>query len=202
MRLRTARQMWHDATLTNCRSSFDALIEIERLGVSVQSTVRCQSNEQIVHGVLAGHVLSVIDKLPRNVRAFGNYMYSAEPSRADMQAALYEVHNTACVRHGKISAAKRKAAIAVADAVLCAYRRRHQGGQSEGMDMFPTAESLREHVRITRGLSLDSRNWARDWGGFIEQCNAVCSELDGKALSPVGALLYLMKEDVDNMCGK
>lgn len=194
MRLKSARQVWHDATKTDCRSSFEALMEVERLGVHVQTTAKSHANDQIARSTIAGHVLSAIDKLPTHVRAFGEYMYSAEPCSYSAQVALYAVFNSAVVC-AKLNPAKKKAGLAIAAALLEAYRLRHQGGQSAGIVMFPSARALREHVQSKAGITLDARNWSRDWEAFVQGCTDACDELDARALSPIAALLYRIKDN-------
>lgn len=195
MRLRSARQVWHDATLTSCRSSFEALVEIERLGIRVQTTDISHAFGQIVHSVLAGHVLSAIDKLPSHVRAFGNAMYAANPSADDLDTARHMVFNMAYTTYNsRMYAKKYDKALYVAMAVFDGYRRRHQGGQSEGQDMFPSPKAFRAHVLDEYGVELPSERWGRDWKPFIGHCGRACDEMDRQALAPIGALLYRLKE--------
>lgn len=195
MRLSSARQVWHDATLTNCRSSFEALVGIERLGIRVQTTDISHASGQIVHSVLAGHVLSAIDKLPSHVRAFGNAMYAANPSADDLDTARHMVFNMAYTTYNsRMYAKKYDKALYVAMAVFDGYRRRHQGGQSEGQDMFPSPASFRGYLEDEYGVELPSERWGRDWEPFIEHCSRACDEMDRQTLAPIGALLYRLKE--------
>lgn len=195
MRLSSARQVWHDATLTNCRSSFEALVEIERLGIRVQTTDISHASGQIVHSVLAGHVLSAIDRLPSHVRAFGNAMYSANPSADDLDTARHMVFNMAYTTYNsRMYAKKYDKALYVAMAVFDGYRRRHQGGQSEGQDMFPSPIAFRAHVLDEYGVELQSIAWDREWGDFIRCCETACDDMDRLSLAPIGALLYRLKE--------
>lgn len=74
------------------------------------------------------------------------------------------------------------------------YRRMHQGGQSSCEDPFASREGFKKWIDDIYGASLPSCAWARDWEPSVDICFEVCEDMDKKALSPVGAVLYEMKE--------
>lgn len=194
MRLDSARQMWHDATKTNCVSSFEALASIQQLGVFVQSSDRDSSIGHAIHSTLAGHVQAVIDKLPPALKAFGNVMYAAECSVDEVEEAWIVVFNLAYEQHGQMYVSKYDKALYVARGVFDRYKRMHQGGQSSNVDPLPSAKSFRSYLLYEYGIELSAEQWAREWQPFIQYCFDACSDLDKAALSPVGALRYSLKE--------
>ena len=74
------------------------------------------------------------------------------------------------------------------------YRRMHQGGQSSAQDPFASPEWFKRWIDETYGVVLPSCAWARDWEPFVQICFEVCEDLDRRALSPVAAAIYEMKD--------
>ncbi|MCY1551838.1 hypothetical protein D9M68_881960 [compost metagenome] len=104
------------------------------------------------------------------------------------------VFELAYSRGERMYAKKFERARHVAAGVLYRYRRMHQGGQSEAPDPLLSAESFRIWLFGVHEVTLDSRNWAREWEPFIDACFLACDDLDKKALVPVSNVISLMLE--------
>ncbi|MES2868930.1 MAG: hypothetical protein V4749_05105 [Pseudomonadota bacterium] len=191
MRIDSARQAWHDC---NYNPAPGQTSDAAELGVVVQGTERGPTANNAVHGALAGHIQSAIARLHFQLRAFGNAMYAAEPSADDVEEAEEAVFNLACSRVERMTASKRDRAEYVAKGVFRRYRYMHQGGQSANPDPMVSPEEFRKWMFVVFEVKLPSVAWGRDWEPFVQLCFDACYDIDAKALSPIGGVIYQMKE--------
>lgn len=194
MKIKSARQVWHDCSYVESRGGLSGLAERSLLGVAVQTTDKGVTANAAMHGALAGQVQSVIAKLHPQVRAFGDFMYSAGQCPNVREAAEEAVFNLVVSKSPRMTAGKRDKLEYVVKGVMFRYRRMHQGGQSACDDPLPTPEGFRAMLDQVYGVRLESTAWARDWEGFVARTFECCEDIDRMALSPVGALIYMMKE--------
>ncbi|MFQ6346012.1 hypothetical protein ACQRBV_22715 [Pseudomonas sp. R11F] len=191
MKINSARQAWHDCNYNPAPGQSSDAAE---LGVVVQSSERGPTANHAVHGALAGHIQSAIARLHYQLRAFGNAMYAAEPTSDDREEAEDAVFNLACSRVERMTSSKRERAVYVAKGVFRRYRYMHQGGQSSNPDPLIKPEFFRAWVEGEYGIKLPSAAWGRDWEPFVQLCFDACYDIDAKALSPIGGIIYKMKE--------
>jgi hypothetical protein len=191
MKINSARQAWHDCTYNPAPGQTS---DVAVLGVVVQSTERGPTADHAVHGALAGQIQSAIARLHHHLRAFGNAMYAAEPTDDDREEAEEAVFNLACTRAPRMTADKRERAEYVAKGVFRRYRYMHQGGQSANDDPLIKPELFRSWVNAEYGIKLPSAAWGRDWEPFVQLCFDACYDIDAKALSPIGEVIYKMRE--------
>ncbi|MGP0016866.1 hypothetical protein [Pseudomonas sp.] len=191
MKIKSARQAWHDC---NYNPAPGQTSDAAQLGVVVQKTERGPTADHAVHGALAGQIQSAIARLHYQLRAFGNAMYSAEPSDDDREEAEQAVFNLACSRVERMTASKRDRASYVAKGVFRRYRHMHQGGQSSNADPLIKPEVFRAWMKAEYGIKLQSAAWGRDWEPFVQLCFDACYDIDARALSPIGGVIYKMKE--------
>lgn len=191
MKINSARQAWHDCNYNPAPGQSSDAAE---LGVVVQSSERGPTANHAVHGALAGHIQSAIARLHYQLRAFGNAMYAAEPTDDDREEAEDAVFHLACSRVERMTSSKRERAAYVAKGVFRRYRYMHQGGQSSNPDPLIKPEIFRTWVEGEYGIKLPSAAWGRDWEPFVQLCFDACYDIDAKALSPIGGIIYKMKE--------
>ena len=191
MKINSARQAWHDCKYNPAPGQSSDAAE---LGVVVQSSERGPTANHAVHGALAGHIQSAIARLHYQLRAFGNAMYAAEPTDDDREEAEDAVFHLACSRVERMTSSKRERAAYVAKGVFRRYRYMHQGGQSSNPDPLIKPEIFRTWVEGEYGIKLPSAAWGRDWEPFVQLCFDACYDIDAKALSPIGGIIYKMKE--------
>lgn len=191
MKINSARQAWHDC---NYNPAPGQSSDVAELGVVVQSSERGPTANHAVHGALAGHIQSAIARLHYQLRAFGNAMYASEPTDDDREEAEDAVFNLACSRVERMTSSKRERAVYVAKGVFRRYRYMHQGGQSSNPDPLIKPEIFRAWVEGEYGIKLSSAAWGRDWEPFVQLCFDACYDIDAKALSPIGGIIYKMKE--------
>ncbi|WP_300746930.1 hypothetical protein [Pseudomonas sp.] len=191
MKINSARQAWHDCNYNPAPGQSSDAAE---LGVVVQSSERGPTANHAVHGALAGHIQSAIARLHYQLRAFGNAMYAAEPTDDDREEAEDAVFHLACSRVERMTSSKRERAAYVAKGVFRRYRYMHQGGQSSNPDPLIKPEIFRTWMEGEYGIKLTSAAWGRDWEPFVQLCFDACYDIDAKALSPIGGIIYKMKE--------
>ena len=191
MKINSARQAWHDCNYNPAPGQSSDAAE---LGVVVQSSERGPTANHAVHGALAGHIQSAIARLHYQLRAFGNAMYAAEPTDDDREEAEDAVFHLACSRVERMTSSKRERAVYVAKGVFRRYRYMHQGGQSSSPDPLIKPEIFRAWIEGEYGIKLPSAAWGRDWEPFVQLCFDACYDIDAKALSPIGGIIYKMKE--------
>lgn len=191
MKINSARQAWHDC---NYNPAPGQTSDAAELGVVVQGTQRGPTADHAVHGALAGQIQSAIARLHSQLRAFGNAMYAAEPSVDDRESAEEAVFNLACSGVERMTASKRERAEYVAKGVFRRYRYMHQGGQSSNFDPLIKPEVFRIWLNSEYGIKLQSAAWGRDWEPFVQLCFDACYDIDAQALSPIGGVIYKMRE--------
>jgi len=191
MKINSARQAWHDCTYNPAPGQSSDVVQ---LGVVVQATERGPNANHAVHSALAGHIQSVIAKLHPQVRVFGEYMYAAHRSDDIREAAEEVVFGMVVSKSKRMTAAKREKLEYVVKGVMRRYRYMHQGGQSANEDPLIKPEGFRSWLWAEYGCRLESCAWARDWEAVITLIFECCEDLDRMALSPVGAVIYQMRE--------
>ena len=191
MKINSARQAWHDCKYNPAPGQTSDVVQ---LGVVVQNTERGPTANHAVHGALAGHIQSVIARLHPQIRVFGDFMYAAEQSDDIREAAEEVVFLAVQSKSPRMTAAKREKLEYVVKGVMRRYQYMHQGGQSANEDPFASPEKFRAWMRQFYGVSLESVRWDREWGGYIKLAFECCEDLDRRALSPVAAVIYEMRE--------
>lgn len=191
MKINSARQAWHDCTYNPAPGQTSDVVQ---LGVMVQATERGPTANHAVHSALAGHIQSVIAKLHPQVRVFGEYMYAAQRSEDVREAAEDVVFGMVVSKSKRMTAAKREKLEYVVKGVMRRYRYMHQGGQSANDDPLIKPEGFRSWLWAEYGCRIESCAWAREWEPVIQLIFECCEDLDRMALSPVGAVIYQMKE--------
>lgn len=191
MKINSARQAWHDCKYNPAPGQSSDVVQ---LGVVVQRTERGPTANHAVHGVLAGHIQSAIERLHPQIRLFGDFMCAAEQSDDIREAAEEVVFRLVQSRSPRMTAVKREKLEFVVKGVMRRYRYMHQGGQSSNENPLASAEKFRAWMWQVYEVCLESCAWSREWGPYIARTFECCGELDRMALSPVAAVIYRMKE--------
>jgi len=191
MKIKSARQAWHDCKYNPAPGQTSDVVQ---LGVVVQNTERGPTANHAVHGALAGHIQSAIERLHPQIRVFGDFMYAAEQSDEIREAAEEVVFLLVQSRSPRMTAAKREKLEYVVKGVMRRYRYIHQGGQSSNEDPMANAEKFRAWMWQVYGVRLESCAWSREWEPYIQRTFECCEDLDRMALSPVAAAIYQMNK--------
>lgn len=190
MRLISARAAWHDCYYQQGRCSLELLVDRALWG-QVQLSEVDRSLDVIAHQALAGRFQHAIASLPESVQRFGNYLYAPEVSTRASNYWLEGAHDLVWDRwSGRIglSPGKQQQAYWVVRGVLFRYRAMMQGGMSLN-DPLSQPPQFRAWMADNHGVSLDRRNWSRDWGRVIDALTGVCNSVDIEALAPLSRVL-------------
>lgn len=191
MNINSARQAWHDCTYNPAPGQTSDVVQ---LGVVVQATERGPTANHAMHSALAGHIQSAIARLHPQVRLFGEFMYAANRDEDIREAAEELVFGMVVSKSKRMTAAKREKLEYVVKGVMRRYRYMHQGGQSANEDPLSKPEGFRSWLMAEYGVRIESCAWARDWEPVITLTFECCEDLDRMALSPIGAVIYQMKD--------
>lgn len=194
MKLNSARIAWHDCMYSRWDSQASVVEQLGVLGRMVQTSERDRSTDVAIHQALAGRIQGAISTLPARLQAFGHHLYGPGTDDDLREAAEEVVFTLAYSRGERMYAKKFERAQYVAGGVLERYRRMHQGGQSAMPDPIPNPEAFRAFLLARYDVTIDSRNWAREWEPFVEACFLACDDLDKEALVPVSTMLAVMRE--------
>lgn len=191
MNINSARQAWHDCTYNPAPGQTSDVVE---LGVVVQATERGPTANHAMHSALAGHIQSAIARLHPQVRVFGEFMYAAGQDDDIREAAEEVIFNFVMSKSKRMTAAKREKLEYVVKGVMQRYKYMHQGGQSANADPLIKPEAFRAWLFDRHDVRIESCAWGRDWEPVIQLAFECCEDVDRMALSPVGAVIYQMKE--------
>lgn len=191
MNINSARQAWHDCTYNPAPGQTSDVVE---LGVVVQATERGPTANHAMHSALAGHIQSAIARLHPQVRVFGEFMYAAGQDDDIREAAEEVIFNFVTSKSKRMTAAKREKLEYVIKGVMQRYKYMHQGGQSANADPLIKPEAFRAWLFDRHDVRIESCAWGRDWEPVIQLAFECCEDVDRMALSPVGAVIYQMKE--------
>lgn len=191
MKINSARQAWHDCTYNPAPGQSSDVVQ---LGVVVQASGYGPTANHAMHGALAGHIQSAIAKLHPQVRLFGEYMYAADRDDDIREAAEDFIFGMVVSKSKRMTSAKREKLGYVVKGVMRRYRYMHQGGQSANDDPMIKPEAFRAWLLAEYGVRLESFNWDRDWESVVRLTFDCCEDVDRMALSPIGAVIYRMKE--------
>jgi hypothetical protein len=191
MNINSARQAWHDCTYNPAPGQSSDVVQ---LGVVVQASERGPTASHAMHSALAGHIQSAIARLHPQVRLFGKFMYASNRDDDIREAAEDLVFGMVVSKSKRMTAVKREKLEYVVKGVMRRYRYMHQGGQSANEDPMIKPEKFRAWLMAEYGVRLESFNWERDWESVVRLTFDCCEDLDRMALSPIGAVIYRMKE--------
>lgn len=194
MKLNSARIAWHDCMYSRWDSQASVVEQLGVLGRMVQTSERDRSLDVAIHQALAGRIQGAISTLPPSLQVFGHHLYGPGTDDDLREAAEEVVFTLAYSRGERMYAKKFERARYVAAGVLERYRRMHQGGQSAMPDPIPNPEAFRAFLLARYDVTIDSRNWAREWEPFVEACFLACDDLDKEALVPVSTMLAVMRD--------
>ena len=202
MRLISARMAWHDCYYTPWDSVMHHGLEGAKLGkrgyvANETRPDRWENLGKCAHMALAGKVQSAIARMPTAYQNLGNHLYAPvidTPTSNNWEegAAFFlgGVVDLELVRteQGR-RCVERTPEWFVARGVLYRYRCMVQGGMGANPDPLEEPRLFRGWLAEHYGLTLDRRNWTRNWGGFIQLAFRILGKHDGLALRPVSMVI-------------
>lgn len=202
MKLTSARMAWHDCYYTPWDSVMHHGLEGAKLGkrgyvANETRPERCENLGRCAHMAIAGRVQNAIASLPLELQAFGHHLYApvitTEQSNAWEEAAhgllVGGVDLALRERGEKRRCLEYTPEWYVALGVLHRYRCMVQGGMGANPDPLEEPRLFRGWLAERYGVTLDRRNWTRNWGWFVQLVFRVAGQQDGLTLRPVSTVI-------------
>ncbi|PNG31531.1 hypothetical protein [Pseudomonas protegens] len=157
--------------------------------ISISETRRMpigRSTARAAHLATIGKVLRAIDTLPFQVQQFGHYLYHPAMNMRHLLNAVLLV--TAKAQLPDLTSAKRVKAQYLVTLALQSYK-----GEAHGAAEWGPARVASE-MKEFFGVTIDPKNWTRDWLELWESLKEVIKEVDIQAQQPVWQVIHAEKD--------
>ncbi len=181
-----ARMRRHEAVFAALGEDKEERIEIVRQRISISETRRTpvgRSTARAAHLATIGKVLRAIDTLPFQVQQFGHYLYHPAMTMRHLLNAVLLVTAKAALLD--LTSAKRVKAQYLVTLALQSYK-----GEVHGAAEWGPARVAAEMQNFF-GVTIDPKNWKRDWLGLWESLKEVITEVDIQAQQPLWQVIQL-----------
>ncbi|MDR7109208.1 hypothetical protein [Pseudomonas frederiksbergensis] len=165
-------------------------IQIVRQKINISETRRTpigRSTARAAHLATIGKVLRAIDTLPFQVQQFGHYLYHPAMTMRHVMNAVLLI--TAKAEFPDLTSAKRVKAQYLVTLALQSYK-----GEVVGAAEWGPARVAAE-MKTFFGVTIDPKNWTRDWLELWESLKEVIKEVDIQAQQPVWQVIHSEKEE-------
>ncbi|MBB1617023.1 hypothetical protein A9978_31700 [Pseudomonas sp. UMC65] len=157
--------------------------------ISINETRRTpigRSTARAAHLATIGKVLRAIDTLPFQVQQFGHYLYHPAMNMKHLLNAVLLI--TAKAELPGLTSAKRVKAQYLVTLALQSYK-----GEAHGAVEWGPARVASE-MKEFFGVTIDPKNWTRDWLELWESLKEVIKEVDIQAQQPVWQVIHAEKD--------
>lgn len=159
----------------------------QRISISeTRRTSAGKSTARAAHLATIGKVLRAIDTLPFQVQQFGHYLYHPAMNMRHLLNAVLLI--TAKAALPDLTSAKRVKAQYLVTLALQSYKG-EVAGSAEWGPARVTAEML-----TFFGMTIDPKNWTRDWLDLWESLKEVIKEVDIQAQQPLWQVIHAEKD--------
>jgi hypothetical protein len=200
MRYGSARQMIFDCYHEQRGSVMQHAAEIARMGAQIQTTQRNNNDWRIVHGLEAGQVISVVERLPQHLQALARYCFG--PFTPDELAEDREWIHTALMHigmqmrlpgQGQAERPPAEAAQQLRWIVSAAIHHHAETTYPYNRPGLHNPRRIAAWIEMEHGETVDVGRWSRSgracWGGVWERLLDVLDTWECSALAPVAALV-------------
>lgn len=184
------RMRRHEAVFAALGEDKEERIQIVRQKISISETRRTpigRSTARAAHLATIGKVLRAIDTLPFQVQQFGHYLYHPAMTMRHVMNAVLLI--TAHAKLPDLTSAKRVKAQYLVTLALQSYK-----GEVVGAAEWGPARVAAE-MKTFFGVTIDPKNWTRDWLDLWESLKEVIKEVDIQAQQPVWQVIHAEKEE-------
>ncbi|MGH8351200.1 MAG: hypothetical protein ACRES5_32235 [Pseudomonas sp.] len=164
-------------------------IQTVRQKISISETRRTplgRSTARAAHLVTMGKIQRAIGTLPFQVQQFGHYLYHPAITMRHVMNAVLLI--TAKAELPDLTSAKRVKAQYLVTLALQSYK-----GEVSGAAEWGPARVAAE-MNAFFGVTIDPKNWTRDWLGLWESLKEVIKEVDIQAQQPIWQVIHLEKD--------
>ena len=201
MRYISARQCIFDAYHEQRGSVMQYAAEIARMGAQIQTTQRNNNDWRIVHGLEAGQVISVVERLPKHMQALARYCFG--PFTPDELAEDREWIHTALMHvgmqmrlpgQGQAERPPAEAARQLRWIVSAAIHHHAETTYPYNRPGLHNPRLIAAWIEQEHGEELDVRRWSAHgrtcWKGVWERLLDMLDRWECAALAPVAGLIY------------
>lgn len=185
-----SRMRRHEAVFAALGDDKEERIQIVRQKISISETRRTpigRSTARAAHLATIGKVLRAIDTLPFQVQQFGHYLYHPAMNMRHIMNAVLLI--TAQAKLPDLTSAKRVKAQYLVTLALQSYK-----GEIVGAAEWGPARVAAE-MKTFFGVTIDPKNWTRDWLDLWESLKEVIKEVDIQAQQPIWQVIHAEKEE-------
>lgn len=165
-------------------------IQVVRQKISISETRRTpigRSTARAAHLVTMGKIQRAIGTLPFQVQQFGHYLYHPMMNMRHVMNAVLLI--TAKAQLPDLTSAKRVRAQYLVTLALQSYK-----GEVHGAAEWGPARVAAE-MDAFFGVTIDPKNWTRDWLDLWESLKAIIAEVDIQAQQPIWQVIHAEKDE-------
>ena len=184
------RMRRHEAVFAALGEDKEERIQIVRQKISISETRRTpvgRSTVRAAHLATIGKVLRAIDTLPFQVQQFGHYLYHPAMTMRHVMNAVLLI--TAKAELPDLTSAKRVKAQYLVTLALQSYK-----GEVVGAAEWGPAR-VAAGMKTFFGVTIDPKNWTRDWLDLWESLKEVITEVDIQVQQPVWQVIHSEKDE-------
>lgn len=185
-----ARMRRHEAVFAALGDDKEERIQVVRQRINISETRRTpvgRSTARAAHLATIGKVLRAIDTLPFQVQQFGHFLYHPAMTMQHVMNAVLLV--AAKAELPDLTSAKRVKAQYLVTLALQSYKAQVSGAAEWGPARV--AAEMKEFF----GVTIDPKNWTRDWLDLWQILKQVIAEVDIQAQQPVWQLIHAEKDE-------
>lgn len=184
------RMRRHEAVFAALGDDKEERIQIVRQKISISETRRTpigRSTARAAHLATIGKILRAIDTLPFQVQQFGHFLYHPMMTMQHVMNAVLLVASK--VELPDLTSAKRVKAHYLITLALQSYKAQVSGAAEWG------PARVAAEMKTFFGVTIDPKNWTRDWLDLWETLKEVIKEVDIQAQQPVWQVIRAEKEE-------
>lgn len=187
---RRTRARQHEVVFAAMGEDKEERIKVARQKISISETRRTpigRSTARAAHLVAMGKIQRAIGTLPFQVQQFGHFLYHPCLTMQHVMNAVLLI--TAKAQLTDLTSAKRVKAQYLVTLALQSYKAQVSGAAEWGPARV--AAEMKEFF----GLTIDPKNWTRDWLDLWDALKNVIAEVDIQAQQPIWQLIHAEKDD-------
>lgn len=192
MKLKSARQAWHDCYYNTSKCQMDVVIEQLAVGAQVQHSSKLNTCNAAAHQVQAGLIQSAISTLAPPLQRLGHWLYAPEGFVPGDSERI--VHKTVAILLGLELNDESSDQWHLIHAAMYRYRELASQRPIE-LSQFKTPRKIAYWLWEEKSYVLETRRWSRDHAMFWDKALSQLDQMDKKALAPVTEVLIEANED-------
>jgi hypothetical protein len=188
--VKKARARQHEVVFAAMGEDKEVRIMVARQKISISETRRKpigRSTARAAHLVTMGKIQRAIGILPFQVQQFGHFLYHPMMTMQHVMNAVLLVASKAELPD--LTSAKRVKAHYLVTLALQSYKAQVSGAAEWG------PARVAAEMKTFFGVTIDPKNWTRDWLDLWESLKAVIAEVDIQAQQPLWQVIHAEKDE-------